>query len=96
MLKITCDCAMQNDDRLPQYALRYRGLLARCTLDWYQRWPKEALVSIADHHLFDFQPECSIEVKYQLSGFMASMYDCVVDSCDVDDVRWKVCVDYKL
>jgi len=74
---------------LSRYALRYPGLLAGCTVDRYQRMPMEALIAIADHHLHHFEPNCSLEVKYQLSGFMATVYDTAVDSCDSYFRRYK-------
>jgi dynein heavy chain len=70
---------LQDGDRMHRYASRYPGVLAGCTIDWYHRWPREALIAVADHHLHDFEPECSVEIKYQLSGNMASIFDGVVD-----------------
>lgn len=40
--------------------------MSGCTIDWFQPWPKDALVSVARHFLSDFQIECVDEVKSEL------------------------------
>ena len=36
-------------------ALKFPGLISGCTLDWFQPWPREALIAVAHHSLGRFQ-----------------------------------------
>jgi P-loop containing dynein motor region D4 len=50
-------------------------------MDWFQRWPKDALIAVADHFLSKFQIDCTIDVKKQLIVSMGSIHDDVAESC---------------
>jgi dynein heavy chain len=62
-------------------ALKFPGLISGCTMDWFQRWPKDALIAVADYFLSKFHIECSTDVKKQLIVSMGSIHDDVAESC---------------
>lgn len=56
---------------------RFPALVSGCTIDWFQPWPKDALVSVASHFLADFQIECVDEVKHELIHALGTIQDIV-------------------
>lgn len=56
---------------------RFPALVSGCTIDWFQPWPKDALVSVARHFLADFQIECVDEVKTELIHALGTIQDIV-------------------
>ena len=62
-------------------ALKFPGLISGCTIDWFQRWPKEALISVADHFLSNFDISCTAEIKKELVVTMGTLHDNVADTC---------------
>jgi dynein heavy chain, axonemal len=50
-------------------------------MDWFQRWPKEALIAVADYFLLKVKIECTADVKKQLIMSMGSIHDDVAESC---------------
>ena len=50
-------------------------------MDWFQRWPREALVAVADHFLAKSSIDCSAEVKKQVIQTMGNVHDGVAEYC---------------
>jgi len=62
-------------------SLKFPGLLAGCTIDWFLRWPKDALYEVGEHFLEDYKVICSAEVKLQLMKIVGDIQDYMNDVC---------------
>ena len=62
-------------------ALKFPGLISGCTINWFQPWPKSALIAVSSHFLKDFEMKCTQEIKQNLFKVMASIQDSVSGSC---------------
>ncbi|XP_052128978.1 dynein axonemal heavy chain 8-like [Frankliniella occidentalis] len=62
-------------------ALKFPGLISGCTIDWFFRWPKDALVAVSQHYLANFDIVCTPEVKESLMELMGVVHDNVAECC---------------
>lgn len=74
-------CFSPVGDKFRTRALKFPGLISGCTMDWFQRWPRDALVAVAQHFLAQYQVECSDEVKRSTVGTMGIFHDLVAEKC---------------
>ncbi|XP_019488822.1 PREDICTED: dynein heavy chain 8, axonemal, partial [Hipposideros armiger] len=63
-------------------SLKFPGLISGCTMDWFSRWPKEALVAVASYFLSGYSIVCSSETKRQVVETMGLFHDMVSESCE--------------
>lgn len=48
-------CVSPTSDQFAQRALQFPGLINGCIIDWFLPWTVEALASVADRHMADFE-----------------------------------------
>ncbi|XP_015117111.1 dynein heavy chain 5, axonemal [Diachasma alloeum] len=65
-------------------ALKFPGLISGCTINWFSKWPMDALCAVSKHFLGNYQLVTTQEIKNGLIEVMADIHD---------DVR-NVCVEY--
>ncbi|GAB1300831.1 Dynein axonemal heavy chain 8 [Apodemus speciosus] len=63
-------------------SLKFPGLISGCTMDWFSRWPKEALIAVASYFLSDYNIVCSAETKRHVVETMGLFHDMVSESCE--------------
>ena len=74
-------CFSPVGEKFRSRALKFPGLISGCTINWFQPWPKEALVSVATHFLQNFSIQCTQDAKRNLYKTMASVQDSVSVAC---------------
>uniref|UniRef100_A0A2K5CY30 Dynein axonemal heavy chain 8 n=1 Tax=Aotus nancymaae TaxID=37293 RepID=A0A2K5CY30_AOTNA len=63
-------------------SLKFPGLISGCTMDWFSRWPREALIAVASYFLSDYTIVCSSEIKRQVVETMGLFHDMVSENCE--------------
>jgi len=70
-------CFSPVGEKFRSRALKFPGLISGCTLDWFQPWPREALIAVARHSLVSFtlmeNPEIRTDVEKALGSIQESV-----------------------
>lgn len=74
-------CFSPVGEKFRNRALKFPGIISGCMIDWFQKWPMDALVSVSNYLLKDYEIRCPTEVKNQLIEMMAFVQDKASDTC---------------
>ncbi|VDM30983.1 unnamed protein product [Hydatigera taeniaeformis] len=79
-----CLCFSPIGQKFRTRSLRFKSLISGCTMDWFQPWPREALVAVSQHLLQRFDIVCRSEetiIKSALVNIMGTFHDRVAMAC---------------
>ncbi|KAK3879380.1 hypothetical protein Pcinc_016045 [Petrolisthes cinctipes] len=74
-------CFSPVGEKFRNRAMKFPGLISGCTIDWFQPWPKEALVAVAQHFLKSYEISGTKDVKTSLVKGMGIIHDHVAQLC---------------
>ncbi|XP_067209496.1 dynein axonemal heavy chain 8 [Linepithema humile] len=74
-------CFSPVGEKFRSRALKFPGLISGCTMNWFSRWPRDALYAVGEHFLGKYKVICGPEVKQQLIQVVGDIQDNVNDTC---------------
>ena len=74
-------CFSPVGEKFRDRALKFPGLFSGCTMDWFTKWPRDALIAVSKYFLSKVNIVCTPQVKHQLIETMGLFHDRVAETC---------------
>lgn len=81
----------QVGEKFRSRALKFPGLISGCTINWFQSWPEDALIDVADYFLSNFDLLRSFGARDQLVELMGNIHNTVANYCKDYFERYCIC-----
>lgn len=75
-------CFSPVGEKFRNRALKFPGLISGCTINWFFRWPKDALIAVSSYFLSNFSIVSTAEVKQELILVMGEIHDNAAIACN--------------
>ncbi|KAI9206840.1 dynein heavy chain and region D6 of dynein motor-domain-containing protein [Polychytrium aggregatum] len=75
-------CFSPVGDKFRNRSLKFPGLVSGCTMDWFTRWPNEALRAVAEKFTGEMDIVGSDQIKKEIVYHIAHVHDVVTEACD--------------
>ncbi|KAI3381764.1 hypothetical protein SNEBB_005804 [Seison nebaliae] len=76
-------CFSPVGDKFRNRSLKFPALTSGCTIDFFEKWPLDALIAVASHHIGRFPMECSNENRKSVIETMSRFHDTISTSCEL-------------
>jgi dynein heavy chain len=78
-------CFSPANEKFAERARRFPGIINNCTINWFLRWPEQALTDVSMKFLTedkDFKVNATSTVERQLGRYIANVHQIVTDACE--------------
>ncbi|XP_023932850.1 dynein heavy chain 8, axonemal [Lingula anatina] len=74
-------CFSPVGEKFRNRSLKFPGLISGCTMDWFSRWPRDALIAVSNHFLSNYKIVTTDDTKQHLVEAMGFVHDNVANTC---------------
>ncbi|KAI8902513.1 dynein heavy chain and region D6 of dynein motor-domain-containing protein [Globomyces pollinis-pini] len=75
-------CFSPVGEKFRNRSLKFPGLVSGCTMDWFSRWPEQALRAVAEKFVSEMEIVGTEQIIKDVVYHMAFVHDLVTDACD--------------